>query len=136
MDGGKTDGGRTKPGINLPRWLEVVRETPEGYAVRTPFRTEGDPVDLLLAVQGEKVTVCDMGAAACELFSQNQSRQGDPGYELAMALAKAHGITADREEGTLTIQTDPEGMEEALGSMIQVVITVLQATCHLPGGRG
>lgn len=103
-----------------------------GCVLQIPFCDQaGDPLRLLVRLEGNRYIVEDAGTIAGHLFSLGQHTQDTPAYKLLHELIKAHEFEIDLNEGRVgTIVQEYELIDRVL-DLAKVIITIVTATPHM-----
>lgn len=118
------------------RWAQVRVLSSGQCVVRLPFwDSMGDPVELGVIDDGDRVTINDAGSIAGLLFSLDQHEEGSPSFRLVEDLEQAHGLKIDYEEGLVTLSVGEDGLYDGIAEMSKVVLAMHTVVPHISVAR-
>ena len=104
--------------------LQVVQSN-DGYKVRLPITDYlNSPVEALISVDNDQITIDDMGHTAGLLFELSQHGEGSPGFQLAKRLAQLNNVEIKYNEGTLFTSGKIDDIKTPLLSFLKTIISL------------
>ncbi|MBA7526435.1 hypothetical protein ES705_18597 [subsurface metagenome] len=104
--------------------LQVVKSN-DGYKVRLPITDYlNSPVEALISVDNDQITIDDMGHTAGLLFELSQHGEGSPGFQLAKRLAQLNSVEIKYNEGTLVTSGKIDDIKTPLLNFLKTIISL------------
>ena len=104
--------------------LQVVKSN-DGYKVRLPITDYlNSPVEALISVDNDQITIDDMGHTAGLLFELSQHGEGSPGFQLAKRLAQLNNVEIIYNEGILVTSGKIDDIKTPLLSFLKTIISL------------
>jgi hypothetical protein len=110
--------------VNLSEQTQIISRN-GGVKVVLPFSDyAGDPVEILVDLHDNCVSVNDLGHVAGILFTLDQHTEHTPAHQLVKNLAETYHITMDYDQGVLRQDIDIQNGTEDIFNFFKVLIAL------------
>ena len=106
-------------------WTKVILLDSGECLIRLPFwDSDGDPIELTVAVELGRATIDDAGSIAGLLFSLGQDDQDAPAFKLLEDLKRTHGLEIDFDEGLVRVSVEESNLYDGVAEMAKIVLAM------------